>query len=126
MSEMYGRFASSTYPNSVLSTSQTEASKLTRNIHPDLNDRLESAMDVNQHDSDTGEIDPTQGRTLGNGTPYDADRAEIAPTALPEMAGRGPRPAQPRREAQTPPCFALDPVKTILPSTTLTMISPMT
>ncbi len=37
---------------------------------------------MNQHYRDNRKIDPTQGRTLPDGTPNDADRVEIGPTQL--------------------------------------------
>ena len=37
---------------------------------------------MNQHHRDNRKIDPTQGRTLPDGTPNDADRVEIGPTQL--------------------------------------------
>lgn len=37
---------------------------------------------MNQHFRDTRKIDPTQGLTLSDGTPNDADRVEIGPTRL--------------------------------------------
>ncbi len=37
---------------------------------------------MNTHYSDTRKIDPTQGSTLGDGTPNDNDRVEIGPTQL--------------------------------------------
>ena len=52
-----------------------------RNHFPDPTLPLTEAL-MNNHYRDSRKIDPTRGAMLGDGTPNDADRVEIGPTAL--------------------------------------------